>query len=124
MERAAIESSIVNRAVYGALGNRGYRWLLHRLQRVPVEDTETGFKLFVRERILPVLDRCQDTGWFWDTEVVVRASEAGLRCVEVPALFLRRLDKQSTVRPVRDTLEYFSRLRQFRRRQREERRPS
>lgn len=96
--------------------SRGYRWLQHRLLTVPVQDTETGFKLFRRDRILPVLDRCEDTGWFWDTEVMVRASEAGLRCVEVPALFLRRFDKQSTVRPLHDTMEYFARLRQFRRR--------
>jgi glycosyltransferase involved in cell wall biosynthesis len=94
--------------------SRGYRWLLSHLIEIPVQDTETGFKLFRRDAILPVLDRCADQGWFWDTEVMVRAHYAGLRIVEVPALFLRRFDKQSSVHAVRDTLDYLIKLWRFR----------
>lgn len=96
------------------LMSRGYRWIMSRLIDVPVQDTETGFKLFRRDRILPVLDRCTDTGWFWDTEVMVRAHYAGLRIVEIPALFLRRFDKQSSVHAVRDTMDYLVKLWRFR----------
>lgn len=95
--------------------SKGYRWLVSRLIKVPVTDTETGFKLFRRERILPVLDRCTDRGWFWDTEVLVRAQAAGLVIVEIPALFLRRFDKQSSVSAVRDTIDYLGKLWRFRR---------
>ena len=56
--------------------SRGYTWLRRRLIELPVEDTEAGFKLFRRDRIGPVLDACQDRGWFWDTEVLVRAYHA------------------------------------------------
>jgi glycosyltransferase involved in cell wall biosynthesis len=94
--------------------SRGYIWLMQRLLRVPLQDTETGFKLFRRDRILPVLDECRDRGWFWDTEIMVRAFHAGLRIVEVPVLFVRRYDKRSSVRPVRDTIEYFRQLLRFR----------
>jgi hypothetical protein len=94
--------------------SRGYVWIRQRLVPVPVEDTETGYKLFRREPILPVLDQCQDRGWFWDTEVLVRAAHAGLTIVEVPVLFLRRFDKPSSVRPIRDTLDYLKRLWRFR----------
>ena len=94
--------------------SRGYVWLRRRLVATPVEDTETGFKLFRRDPILPVLALCEDRGWFWDTEVMVRASHAGLRLREVPVLFLRRFDKQSTVRPVHDTIEYLGKLWRFR----------
>ena len=96
------------------LMSRGYMWIRQRLVPVPVEDTETGYKLFRRDRILPVLDQCQDRGWFWDTEVLVRAFHAGLKIVEVPVLFLRRFDKPSSVRPIRDTLDYLGRLWRFR----------
>ena len=96
------------------LMSRGYLWILQRAIGVPLRDTETGFKMFRRDRILPVLDRCEDRGWFWDTEVMVRAHAAGLRVVEVPALFLRRFDKQSSVKPVRDTLDYLRKLWRFR----------
>lgn len=94
--------------------SRGYIWLVQRLLRVPLQDTETGFKLFRRDRILPVLEACQDRGWFWDTEIMIRAFHAGLRIVEVPVLFVRRYDKRSSVRPVRDTIEYLRRLWRFR----------
>jgi glycosyltransferase involved in cell wall biosynthesis len=96
------------------LMSRGYRWVMRRVIDVPAEDTETGFKLFRRDRILPVLDRCADKGWFWDTEIMVRAHYAGLRIVEVPALFLRRFDKQSSVNAVRDTIDYLVKLWRFR----------
>jgi glycosyltransferase involved in cell wall biosynthesis len=96
------------------LMSRGYLWLLQRTIKVPLRDTETGFKLFRRDRILPVLDRCEDRGWFWDTEIMVRAFHAGLRIEEIPALFLRRFDKQSTVQPWRDTIVYLRKLWRFR----------
>jgi glycosyltransferase involved in cell wall biosynthesis len=94
--------------------SRGYRWVMSRAIDVPVQDTETGFKLFRRDRILPVLDQCEDKGWFWDTEVMVRAYYAGLKIVEVPVLFLRRFDKQSSVHAFRDTIDYLQKLRRFR----------
>ena len=94
--------------------SRGYRSLVAAVVGVPLQDTETGFKLFRRDRILPVLDACEDRGWFWDTEVMVRAHYAGLRIREIPVLFLRRFDKQSSVRAVRDTLTYLRKLWDFR----------
>jgi len=94
--------------------SRGYRWLMRRLLDVPLQDTETGFKVFRADRIRPVLDACVDRGWFWDTEVMVRAHFAGLRIAEVPALFLRRFDKASSVHNVRDTVEYLRKVWAFR----------
>ncbi len=94
--------------------SRGYRWLVRRVLDLPLHDTETGFKVFRAEAIRPVLAACQDAGWFWDTEVMVRAHAAGLRIVEVPALFLRRFDKASSVHALRDTVEYLRKLRAFR----------
>lgn len=94
--------------------SRGYRWLMRTLLRVPLEDTETGFKFFRRERILPVLQQTNDRGWFWDTEIMVRAYFAGQRIIEIPAPFVRRFDKRSSLKPVRDTIDYFFKLLRFR----------
>jgi glycosyltransferase involved in cell wall biosynthesis len=94
--------------------SRGYILLVRHLLDVSLADTETGFKFFRKDRILPVFDQTEDHHWFWDTEVMVRASLRGLRIEEIPVLFLRRADKQSTVRPVADTLNYFRRLWRFR----------
>lgn len=98
---------------------RGYRWLSRWLLGVSLEDTETGFKFFNREKILLVLADTEDTHWFWDTEVMVRSVLRGYKIVEIPCLFDRRFDKESTVRPVRDALDYFLKLLRFRRTVRE-----
>lgn len=84
----------------------GYQWLANRMLQTGGLDTETGYKFFHRGKILPVLKKTKHPGWFWDTEIMVRARRVGLRIVETPVLFLRRNDKQSTVRPLQDIPNY------------------
>ncbi len=95
--------------------SKGYVWLVQRLLGVDLQDTETGFKFFRRERILPVLDEIEDERWFWDTEVMVRSLLRGYTIVEIPSLFVRRFDKPSTVNALADTVDYFRKLWRFRR---------
>jgi hypothetical protein len=94
--------------------SKGYRWLMRKLLHLPLQDTETGFKFFRRDAIMPVLQQTEDRGWFWDTEIMARAYHAGLRIIEIPALFVRRFDKQSSLNPLRDSLEYLVKLWRFR----------
>jgi len=96
--------------------SRGYRMLFRIMFAVPFRDPETGFKFFVRDKIVPVVRRTRDKAWFWDSEIMVLAHQAGLRIVEVPCRFQRRLDKQSTVRIVRDVWRYLLAIAAFRRR--------
>jgi glycosyltransferase involved in cell wall biosynthesis len=96
--------------------SRGYSFLVRRLLGVTLRDTETGFKFFRRETVLPLLDEIEDGGWFWDTEFVVRAQRRGLRLVEIPGAYIRREDKTSTVSGLRDSARYFRALLRFRRR--------
>jgi dolichyl-phosphate beta-glucosyltransferase len=95
--------------------SRGYSYLVRRMLGISVRDTETGYKFFRRETLLPVLAEIRDPGWFWDTEFMVRASRRGLRIEEIPGAYIRRFDKTSTVRGVRDSLRYFTKLLAFRR---------
>lgn len=94
--------------------SRGYSWLVRHLLEVSLRDTETGYKFFRRERVLPLLDEIEDPGWFWDTEFMVRAVRRGLRIEEIPGAYVRRTDKTSTVRGLRDSLRYFQKLWRFR----------
>ena len=95
--------------------SRGYSFLVRRLLGVNIRDTETGYKFFRRDALLPVLDSIADPGWFWDTEFMVRAARRGLRITEVPGAYIRRRDKTSTVSGVRDSFRYFAKLWAFRR---------
>lgn len=99
--------------------SRGYSILVRLLLGVGFADTETGYKFFDREKLLPLLDAIEDTGWFWDTEFMVRAARRGLTVVEIPGAYIRRGDKTSTVRGLRDSLRYFAQLLRFRKRLRE-----
>ena len=101
------------RSLLRLLLSRGYSALRERVLDAPYEDTEAGFKFFRLATTRAVLARCQDPGWFWDTEVVVRAHRARLSIVEIPCLFLRRTDKTSTVKPLRDSWRYLKQLYAF-----------
>ncbi len=88
----------------------GFRALSHALIRLPIRDSEAGFKFFRRKSILPVLAQCEDRRWFWDTEVVFRAQRSGLKVIEIPCLFIRRPEKTSTVHVWPDMLRHLSSL--------------
>jgi glycosyltransferase involved in cell wall biosynthesis len=102
------------RAFHRHVASRGYRVLCRALLGAGIRDSETGCKFFRRETAASVVLASRADGWFWDTEVMMRAVLSGLRIVEVPVLFLRRIDKTSTVRMGRDILAYWRELRRFR----------
>jgi len=96
--------------------SRGYSILVRRLLSTGLHDTETGYKFFRRQSLLPVLDEIQDPGWFWDTEFMLQAERRGLRIEEIPGAYVRRFDKTSAVSGMRDSIDYFGKLLRFRRR--------
>ncbi|MBI4882255.1 MAG: glycosyltransferase family 2 protein [Planctomycetes bacterium] len=98
------------------LSNWGYWWLRERIVGGPRCDTESGYKFFRREAILPALERVQDQHWFWDTEVMIELFRAGCSIEEVPCEFVRRMDKKSTVRLLPDTIAHVKGLLRLRRR--------
>lgn len=64
--------------------SRGYRLVLAALVPIQVQDAPCGFKAIsrrVRDWLLP---RVRHGGWFFDTELVVRAGVGGYRIKEIP----------------------------------------
>lgn len=96
------------------LSSKVYALAVKLLIGIPVEDTESGYKFFRRSKILPILSRTKAKHWFWDTEICARAHIAGLKISQVPVLFIRRIDKKSTVRLIPDTWHYITSLLAFR----------
>ena len=94
--------------------SRGYSRLARALLGTRLRDTESGFKWFRQSSIAVILPEVRHRGWFFDTEIMLRAERAGLAIVEVPVRFQRRFDKRSTVRPLRDSLAYLAALLRFR----------
>ena len=101
-------------AVSRILTSIGYKLIVHFLLKLPIDDTESGYKFFEREKILPVLSKITEKGWFWDSEICARAYWAGLKISQIPVLFIRRVDKKSTVKLIPDTWDYLKKIYKFR----------
>ena len=77
-------SSRVVRGAKREIISRSYNLLLRGTLATRLSDAQCGFKAIradVAARLLPLV---QDTGWFFDTELLVIAQRAGLRIHEVP----------------------------------------
>ncbi|MHB1134555.1 MAG: glycosyltransferase [Chloroflexota bacterium] len=94
--------------------SRGYNRLVRKVLGQSFYDSETGCKFFSWEALQPLLAETGNSGWFWDTEIMVRATCHGYRIEEVPTVFVRRPELGSTVHLLRDTVDYFVQLLKFR----------
>lgn len=64
--------------------SRGYNLLLRGTLAVRFSDAQCGFKAIRADVAAQLLPLVRDTGWFFDTELLVLAQRAGLRIHEVP----------------------------------------
>jgi dolichyl-phosphate beta-glucosyltransferase len=91
----------------------GYRKLLKSTLHLPFQDTETGFKFFNSEKARTIIEKSKNPGWFWDTEIMALAYYHHLKVKEIPGLFLKNPEKQSTVKPFSDAWQYLKALWKF-----------
>lgn len=96
----------------------GYRWIASTILDTRGLDSESGYKFFRKKKILSLLPSIQSRHWFWDTEIVVLAIKKQLKIKEYPVLFMRRMDKKSTVRIIPDTIDYLKQMIKLRNRMR------
>ncbi|MFF5447357.1 dolichyl-phosphate beta-glucosyltransferase [Streptomyces sp. NPDC012888] len=83
--------------------SRAYNLLLRSSLAAGFSDAQCGFKAVrrdVAERLLPLVE---DSGWFFDTEMLVLAERAGLRIHEVPVDWVD--DPDSSVHILRTAAE-------------------
>jgi putative flippase GtrA len=64
--------------------SRCYNVLLHATLGAGFSDAQCGFKAIRAEAARLLLPLTRDTGWFFDTELLVLAERAGLRIHEIP----------------------------------------
>lgn len=79
--------------------SRGYNWLLHRALGLRVADAQCGFKAISRRAAQALLPQVADTGFFFDTELLVLAQRQGWRIAELPVRWVD--DPDSRVRLLR-----------------------
>jgi glycosyltransferase involved in cell wall biosynthesis len=64
--------------------SRGYNLLLRGTLAIRFSDAQCGFKAIRADVAARLLPHVTDTGWFFDTELLVLAERTGLRIHEVP----------------------------------------
>ncbi|WP_369197523.1 glycosyltransferase [Streptomyces djakartensis] len=79
--------------------SRAYNLVLRGSLQARFSDAQCGFKAIRRDVAQVLLPLIEDTGWFFDTEMLVLAERAGLRIHEVPVDWVD--DPHSTVHLVR-----------------------
>ncbi len=101
-------------ALFRRLLSEGYKRVSRIMLNMDAKDSEAGFKFFNLARMSSVIQSAMSDGWFWDTEVMMRASRGGFAIAELPVTYIKRNNKKSTVKPLRDAAEYVKSLFIFR----------
>ena len=82
------ESRVERRTFIRTITSWSYSFLFRLLFFVSFKDAQCGFKVLTRpvaDFIVPVV---KDTGWFFDTELLILAEKNGFGIVEIPVLWI------------------------------------
>jgi glycosyltransferase involved in cell wall biosynthesis len=94
--------------------SRGFVLLINTLFRTNLKDTQCGFKAASRECAQRLLPLTIDTGWFWDTELLLMAAKGGWRLKYVPVRWVEDPDSRVRVAStVWKDLKGLARMRRF-----------
>jgi glycosyltransferase involved in cell wall biosynthesis len=74
--------------------SRSYNGLARLLLRTRLSDLQCGFKAIRREAARTLLPLVADTGWFFDTELLVLAERMGYHICEIPVRWVEDLDSR------------------------------
>lgn len=89
-------SKVLNRTFFRNVLSIGYSYLIRLLFSPGFSDAQCGFKAMHSSLAKQVVPKIKDTGFFWDTELLLISSAAGLKILEIPVLW--RDDPGSRVR--------------------------
>jgi glycosyltransferase involved in cell wall biosynthesis len=77
--------------------SRGFVVLINLMFGTRLRDTQCGFKAMRREAAQKLLPLTRDTGWFWDTELLLLAAKGGWRVTFVPVRWVEDPDSRVKV---------------------------
>jgi glycosyltransferase involved in cell wall biosynthesis len=91
--------------------NQFMSWQIGRICRVPIPDSQCGFRL-ARKELLPVL-MAPSNRFEFESESIILAARQGFRLDFVPIQTIYT-DQHSKIRPLRDTVRYFRLILKYR----------
>lgn len=94
--------------------SRGFVLMTNALFQTRLRDTQCGFKAISRQAAQKLLPMVKDTGWFWDTELLLMAAKSGWRVTFIPVRWVEDTDSRvRVVSTVWKDLKGLARMRAF-----------
>jgi len=106
-----LPESRVERSSSRRITSKSYNLLVRVLLGSKIRDHQCGFKSFKREPFLQLLEEVTSSHWFWDTELLVRASHKGHKIKEFPVDW--KGGSKTKVNLVKDSLGMMSQVLKF-----------
>ena len=104
--RAVDRSKIlVHQSRFREQGGIAFNWAVQLILGLRLQDTQCGFKLFRREKVVEVFERQTIQGFGFDPEILFLAKKRGLEIREVPVVWSN--DESTKVRFLRDGVGMF-----------------
>ena len=100
--------SKVTRSRSRQIASKSYNFMARSFLGSKVKDHQCGFKASRREALLTILDDVKANHWFWDTEMLVRASRKGYRVKEIPVEWTQK--GRTKVKLMKDSFEMGSQI--------------
>lgn len=97
-----MEGAEVHRTVLRDLLSRVYNRLIRMLFKDNVLDHQIGFKAFSNRLIKDILNECNSTGWFWDTEILIRSINNNYKIIEFPVEWKEKKNNKGSLKMVTD----------------------
>ncbi len=98
-----LSSSKVKRTFTRGFASKTYNFMVRAVLGSKIKDHQCGFKSFLREPILPLLDEVEANHWFWDTETLVRAQRKGYKVKEIPVEW--KSTRETKVKLFKDSMD-------------------
>ncbi|MSQ22436.1 MAG: glycosyltransferase family 2 protein [Dehalococcoidia bacterium] len=101
--RLARGARVHQRKLQREITSRGYNMLIKSMFLTRFSDAQCGFKAMTRAAAQALLPHVKDTGWFFDSELLIIAEKRGFRIKDVPVTWTD--DPDTRVRVVRTAMK-------------------
>lgn len=89
-----LKGSTTKRSFKREVISRTYNILVKLFFFTKFSDAQCGFKAITKEAAAKLLPKIEDTGWFFDTELLVIAEKTGYRIFDLPVSWVEDLDSR------------------------------
>jgi glycosyltransferase involved in cell wall biosynthesis len=92
------KGSKTDRQLKREITSRGYVLMIRAtFPRLRITDAQCGFKALSRKAVDTVVPRIENTMWFFDTEMLILAHQAGLKICELPVRWVEDRDSKVNI---------------------------